>query len=215
MRKLSESLKPLALERQPGESDKAVQACNDWLRLGPGRTIPLLLEKFKNIQDYSVPTLSRGTLEQWANKFKWAERAAAYDAPQEEIKNAARDEVFKTGLSLDYERVRSLKRLAADLEAQIYETDEEGNRLRLWVRDVKQIGSGEAAQVVELERFNSSLLSEFRGTLDDIAKETGGRKVTTRQEIEDVTDDERYAKRASRARELLDAARERRARGDS
>ena len=40
---------------------------------------------------------------------------------------------------------------------------------------MKQIGSGELAQRVDLVRFNGPLISELRETLADLAKETGGR----------------------------------------
>jgi hypothetical protein len=94
---------------------------------------------------------------------------------------------MESGLALDFERVLKLKALAADLESQIYLVD--GNfspddvryRPRLWVRDVKQIGGGEHATEAEIFRYNTALVGDFRGVLDDLAKETGGRKL--RQEV--------------------------------
>jgi len=41
--------------------------------------------------------------------------------------------------------------------------------------DVKSIGAGDNAERVETEKFNAPLVHEFRGLLDDIAAEVGGR----------------------------------------
>jgi hypothetical protein len=45
----------------------------------------------------------------------------------------------------------------------------------LWTDQVKGVGAGPIAEIVEYEEFNSAELSAYRGVLDDIAKETGGR----------------------------------------
>lgn len=166
-------------ERQRGESDNAVLACNDWLRLGAGRTIPKLLEYYQklsaNISNFEPPSAKYKTLNTWSSRYDWPSRAQGYDADWEERKNAARQAEFNDGLSLDYERVQRLKRLADFLEQQIYQTNEEGKYPNVWLHDVKSVGSGENAERVDLERFNPALLSEFRAVLDDIAKEVGGR----------------------------------------
>lgn len=191
-------LEPLRGQRQKSESDKAVQACNDWLRLGPGRSLRELLDKYRETPENTAPTGSLDTLEAWSKKLNWAERAVAYDADTEGQKNERRAEVMASGLALDYERVEKLKRLAGFLEEQIYEQGDSGTFHNIWLPDVKQIGSGDSAERVDLEKFNGPLLSEFRATLDDIAKETGGRKVKTElsgaitihKSAEELSDDE-------------------------
>lgn len=178
-KQLTTELQPLKGQRQKGESDNAVVACNDWLRLGTGRTLPALVEKYTETNQDSPPTTSIGTLKQWSKAFAWAERAVEYDADYEAIKNAERQAVIDYGLALDYERIRKLKRLADTLEAQIYERNEDGVLHNIWLPDVKQIGSGEFAERVDIERFNAAMISEYRSVLDDIAKEVGGRKQRT------------------------------------
>lgn len=174
-------LQPLNGQRQSAESDKAVQACNDWLRLGSGRSLTELIEKYTDSPQKAPPTTSLDTLKGWSSKFKWAARAAEFDASWEERKTQERQQVMDYYLSLDYERVRKLYRLADFLESQIYEKSapdpDTGYQSyhNVWVPDVKSIGSGEFAERVDIERFNSALLSEYRSTLDDIAKETNGR----------------------------------------
>lgn len=86
-----------------------------------------------------------------------------------------------SGLALEYERVATLRRLAGLLEAELYQTLADGSMPALWLPDVKQVGSGENAERVDIVRFNRSLVEALRGVLDDLAKETGGR--TQRHDI--------------------------------
>lgn len=168
-------LTPLAGERQADETDNAVIACNDFLRLGPGRSLPLVLEKYTAQSQGKPPTKSLSTLKIWSMRFEWTARAREYDIAWEAAKDAERDAVLRAGLALDYERVRKLTRLAEYLEGEIYATNEDGQHHNVWLHDVKQIGSGETAERVDIVRFNTGLIDQYRATLDDLAKETGGR----------------------------------------
>jgi len=51
----------------------------------------------------------------------------------------------------------------------------------LWLDQVKGIGSGDVAQIVDYEEFNKGEVDAYRGVLDDIAKEMGHR--VQRQEV--------------------------------
>jgi hypothetical protein len=73
-----------------------------------------------------------------------------------------------TGYALKEIRVMKLSKLASLLEADLF-----GGFL--WTEETKGVGSGEAAEVVEYDAFNAAEVSQYRGVLDDIAKETGGR----------------------------------------
>lgn len=186
----------LAGTRQAGETVKAVQACNDFLRLGPGRTLSGLAIKYREMPECTA-TKSLNTLQAWSKRYDWAERAGEYDQRLEDAKNARAKEIMESGLALDYERVLELKRLAEFLKEQIFteapvvevvtkdsknENDEAPVQVMIgktnpyvWLRDVKRMGTGKDAVTVELIRFNSAILDQFRGVLDDLAKETGGR----------------------------------------
>lgn len=174
-----ELLQPLSGQRQKSESDAAVVACNDFLRLGAGRKISTLIQSYSNKlkikRGYEPPTDSAGTLYQWSLKFNWDDRASEYDATWEARKNEERQQVFNQALALDFGRVRELIELAELLKEQIYEQDQDGNFHNIWNPDVKSIGSGEFAERVDIERFNSAIIQQYRETLADIAKEVGGR----------------------------------------
>jgi hypothetical protein len=171
----------LAGQRLNEESDRAVIACNDYLRLGPGRSLSKLADKYGKTKKKLAPTQSIATLTGWSARFRWQVRAAAYDAEWEHLKNERRREEMEYGLALDFERVERLKRLADFLESQLYELSKpdpltgEQTYHNVWVPDVKSIGGGEFAERVDIERFNGPLISEYRSVLDDLAKETGGR----------------------------------------
>jgi hypothetical protein len=90
------------------------------------------------------------------------------------IQRAGEEDALTEGLSIKGERVRRLKQLAALMERDIF-----GGFL--WLDQVKGVGSGDAAQVVDYEEFNSSEVAAYRAVLDDIAKELGHR--AQRQEL--------------------------------
>lgn len=165
----------LSGQKQKGESSKAVQACNDWLRMGPGRSLADLWRQYRDTQENTTPTRSLNTLEAWSSRYVWAERAEEYDARIEDDKNARIQEIMGTGLALVHERVHTLKDLGKLLLEQLYERGEEDELHNLWLPDVKQIGGGEYAERVDIERYNSPLVGDIRGVLDDLARETGGR----------------------------------------
>lgn len=180
----------LAGERKENESDKAVIACNDYLRLGAGRSLSKLLAKYqkkKPTKTYqNLPaTDSLATLKEWSISFEWQQRSSIYDSELEKLRNEKKREEFDSGLALDYERISKLKSLASRLERDFPK--------RMWLDDVKSIGSGEFAERVDLIRFNSALVEQYRGVLDDLAKETGGRKTKTENiniDLSKLTDDQ-------------------------
>jgi len=143
--------------------------------MGPGRSLRALWRRYNEAQQNTTPTESWNTLANWSSRYQWAERAESYDLQLEQQKNERRDEIMGSGLALTHERVEKLKWLAQFLEGQIQEQGEDGVYHNVWLPDVKQIGSGEYAERVDIERFNAALISEYRSTLDDLAKETGGR----------------------------------------
>lgn len=171
-----DNLELLQGERQRNETGKAVQGCNDYLRMGPGRSVAALQREYAKQHKNAPPTRSVDTLKQWSVKYGWPQRAEQYDKQLEAEKNTKAIEIMQSGLALAHERVEKLKSLAAFLEGQLYEKSADGVYHNVWMADVKSIGSGQYAERVDIERFNSALIEQFRGVMDDLAKETGGRK---------------------------------------
>lgn len=81
---------------------------------------------------------------------------------------AGEQQALSEGLALRGERVKKLKQLAALMERDLF-----GGFL--WTEQVKGVGSGDVARIVDYEEFNKAEVSEYRNTLDDIAKEVGHR----------------------------------------
>ena len=79
-----------------------------------------------------------------------------------------------TGLSLRENRIIKLQQLAELMGRDLF-----GGFL--WTEELKGVGSGEAAEVVEYDQFNTAEVAQYRGVLEDIAAETGGRKQTVEQ----------------------------------
>ena len=169
----------LAGHRERGESYRAVQGCNDWLRMGPGRSLSALYRRYtagstKKHQE-TPPTRSLNTLKKWASRYGWADRAETYDARREQIKNERAERIMASGLAQAHERVVELRHLAAMLLGELRHEEPNGELSHLWLRDVKQIGAGEDAEKVDIVRFNRAIVEAIRGLLNDLALETGGR----------------------------------------
>lgn len=121
----------VAGEKMKGESNKAVIACNDYLRMGPGRSLQKLHRMYSESASDKPTTGNLRVLAGWSSKYGWVERAEAYDREIEAEKTAAekanqlaiaarRKEIMQSGVALDFERVERLKRLADFLEAQVF-----------------------------------------------------------------------------------------------
>jgi hypothetical protein len=85
-----------------------------------------------------------------------------------ELSQSAELDALKSGLALKEERVKRLDLLAGLIEEDLFSGV-------LWVQDVKMIGTGENQERVEFETFNASEVQQYRGILEDIAKEVGDR----------------------------------------
>lgn len=83
------------------------------------------------------------------------------------------------GLRSWSKRVEKLERLADRIEKTLEEPAKDGKGGRgLWVDDIKMAGNGDTEDV---KVFAGEAIRQYRGLLDDIAKETGGR--VTKQDL--------------------------------
>lgn len=86
----------------------------------------------------------------------------------EVLHKVSEKDALVSGYALKEHRVYKLSLLAALMEKDLF-----GGFL--WTEDVKGVGNGPIAEIVDYEVFNSAEVAAYRGVLDDIAKETGGR----------------------------------------
>jgi hypothetical protein len=169
----------MATQRLPDESTKAYAAYLCYREFGASRSLEKVHQKLLK---------STRLLAGWSAKYDWVKRAAAYDQEQERLREEARQaeikKVMSKGFANAHTRVKYLNKLA---KRQWKDMDNENN---VWLPDVKQIGGGEFAERVDLVRYNAALDAEFRASLDDIAKETGGRVKKAHIAVENMTNDE-------------------------
>ncbi len=108
-----------------------------------------------------------------AKQWQWEERAEAYDVAQFAEEEKVRQRVYRSGWALDHNRVLTLMEVAQSLRKMVDEPD------KVWLPDVKSVGTGPTAERVDLLQFNADLYRELREYLTDISDETGGRTKKT------------------------------------
>lgn len=183
-------------ERQPKETDIWFDRFQRFLYLGVTRSIyqayitermdKATRKKQKEAGKEEISARS-GLPKSWrdaAKRWNWKYRATAFDDAErkkrDELYRARADEILASGFAARFARIAELNRLAELLQDEIWTDD------KRWLPDVKQIGSGEDAERVDIVRFNSSVIEQYRQTLDDIAKELGERKQNVKLDA-DVT----------------------------
>lgn len=146
------------------ERKRTQQGEDEKIRKGPGIDINL---------EQELPKEAPGKWRAMARKHQWVERASAWDAAQiAEIEKSVAAEKARTLLTdytLMYRRVAQLNEQAKQLIAILDDPS------KVWMPDVKAVGTGEFAERVDLVTFNAALYHEIRATFDDIAKELGER----------------------------------------
>jgi hypothetical protein len=91
----------------------------------------------------------------------------------ETIQAEAEVDALKTGFAIKENRVRALQKLADKMMADLI--GDETTENKMWLLQVKGIGSRENFERVEYWEFNRSEVESLRGLLDDIAAEVGER----------------------------------------
>lgn len=158
--------------RREGEPNRWFRRFELYRLFGPNRSIEVAYRLDCEAKDREIKRPSR----LWyvlSEAWNWQQRAEAWDQylsdkAAKEIE-AHRLAILSSGYAQRHERVRVLNELANLLEADLRE-----ETLR-WLHDTKGIGSGDNFSEVEVIRFNSPLIEQFRRTLDDLAQELGER----------------------------------------
>lgn len=86
-------------DRQKNESSASYSLFNEYLKLGPLRTIPKLEVKLRDDPEFNDPP-KKGALEKQSTKWKWKSRAEAYDdhrifAERQELEARAHERLMK------------------------------------------------------------------------------------------------------------------------
>ena len=158
----------------PGQrtNRRAEAALNDFLKLGSGRSLDALLKQY--LADKTAPTQKAQTLQEWSERYDWQQHADGYD--EQQLANSRRaetehqDQVLGAGLALSLGRVENLKQLYDQLDDYLRQA------WPVWLADL-QNAAGEAAspERSRAPRFNTGVIIQMRGILEDLARETGGR----------------------------------------
>lgn len=163
----------LDIPRRECDTRKSYPALCDYLRMGVGRSIAKLharyLKHASSEDQANPPTQKISTLHTWSAKYHWQERAVEYDQRVQEWQEEQVKQGMREGLALDHYRVEELKGIFDRLKRELEAND------ALWLEDKKQLGKGEQMEIIDIVRYNTSLINDLRGVLDDLAQETGGR----------------------------------------
>lgn len=163
-----------AWERMEGEPDRWYRRYERFRLMEPVRSIAAVFREEETEKNREKPrTVPTGDWYEMANRWRWEERAAAWDAHLDaEIEKtiaAERKKILRSGLALQHKRVELLNEKAHKL-AEITDRDD-----GIWIPDVKSIGTGKDAERVDLVQFNDAAFRELREYLADIADEMGER----------------------------------------
>ena len=85
--------------------------------MGPTRTVRRVHERYANTPQ-STHVSGYYTMRKWAARYDWQKRAEEYDAQIDAAKTTRAQEIMRSGLALDHERVHGLKQVTASWQIQ-------------------------------------------------------------------------------------------------
>lgn len=147
-----EEVIPDPWDQLPDEPDYWYMHFTNFRLLGPGRTVQKYTRWWKAKNGGTPGELASHNNTNWTAKarmYRWRERALAWDTYTKEMRNDQAEAILTTGLALMPERVDRLSRIADKLESYILDP--------------------------KITRISPYVLEQYRGILDDIAKEVGQR----------------------------------------
>lgn len=139
-----------AWEQLPDEPYYWFVLFTEYRQMGPKRNLRKFYRQKREEKGMSEIGTHWGAPSNWNHyyhKWRWKERAQAWDEVMREKQDDVAEEILTDGLALSFHRVESLTRLAKKLEEMI----------------------------MNANRPSPYLIEQYRGVLDDIAKEKGER----------------------------------------
>lgn len=156
----------------PNEPDLWYGRFTAFLRMGTRRSVNAVYRK----EHRKTPKSTDNTGSDWYNaakEWQWQERARAYNehqrAEEDRIIAEEREKVLRSGFALQHKRIQALNRLTNKLIAMTNDED------KIWMPDVKSVGTGPTAERVDLLQFNAPLFTLIDKYLASIAAEMGER----------------------------------------
>ncbi|SRR6266699_1772390 len=167
-----------AWERMEGEPLKWFSRFDKFRIMKPWeRSVNAVFEQEETEKHGKVRTKIAGKWYKIAEEWKWNERAEAWDKHYRDERDKRisleEEEISKSEFALKHNRIKELNDLAKMLKEEVDDDD------KRWVDDIKAVGF----EAHHLKKFNDALVSEYRATFDDIAKEKGERVKMTKQEL--------------------------------
>lgn len=95
---------------------------------------------------------------------------ATREADLKEIQRVSETQAMTSGFALKEKRIEALQTIANLMYRDLVNGF-------MWLEQAKALGSGEDAQIMDYEEFNTAEIQQLRGVFDDIAKELGHRKI--------------------------------------
>jgi hypothetical protein len=162
-----------AWDQLPNEPDLWYGRFTAFLRLGTKRSVNAVFKKENNKKQQKTTAFPGPTWYEAAKEWRWQERARAYDehqrAEEDRIIAEEREKVLRSGFALQHKRIQALNRLTNKLIAMTNDED------KIWMPDVKSVGTGPTAERVDLLQFNAPLFTLIDKYLASIAAEMGER----------------------------------------
>lgn len=147
-----------AWDLQPGENTAWYARFDQYRLLGPNRTLREVYRRERNIYRKSKQhAIHLGSVKEWnivSASWEWTPRAEAWDMYMQMQQEMEAQETFGEGLSLIHKRIDKLKAMAKKLEEHILDP--------------------------KMTRVSPYIMEQYRGLLDDIAKEMGQRSKEVR-----------------------------------
>jgi hypothetical protein len=138
------------------ETNKARQAFEDYYNLGPGRSLRILHKQYCQQTDDKPPTVRLKTIALWSTELGWQDRIAERDLEIAKTHlEVIKKKATETGYAVFWKRIHDLGLIAE----RIY-------------------------KLLELGPTPPIMVREFRGLLDDIAKEMGERIKQEKHDVE-------------------------------
>lgn len=156
-----------------GESDLWFGRFRAYLLMGFRRSVQAVFQQELEENGGNWRDEAHGSWYEYAKKYNWQARAAAYDAhwleEQDELIKQEREIVLRTGFAVQHRRIQSLDKILNKLLEMTEDED------KVWLPDVKAIGTGEFAERVDLVNFNAPLFTLIDKYKAAIAAEMGER----------------------------------------